>query len=579
MQAGLIFCMRLYLEKRVLFGFICALTIIVGLGLYAYLNNRTFAETSNQVAQTNRVLYHTETILTLIMETESGQRGYVITGDSAFLRPYKRNVTPVRENLNTLIRLTSDNPAQQLRLARLRPLIESKISFMAQSVEARDANAGEGHASVFSMRGKQLMDEIKQEVAAIKEEESKLLAQRIQTTEEEHTKFMTTFAGLLSITAIILIGVFVAINISLVGRAKAEKNLRRASEDIRDLYDNAPCGYFSVDSSGTFVEINNTMLMWTGYTKNEVIGKMNFRDFVTDETRRNFDHGFEQFVQRGVVTNAEYEIVRKDGSAFQIICNATTVKDDYGRFVKSRSTVFDISDRKKAEYQIKQLNQELEAFTYSVSHDLRAPLRSIDGYTKILEEDYADKVDDEGRRVMNVIMTNAKRMGQLIDDLLAFSRLGRKEILKTDCDMNSIARDVATELVESEPQRKVKIEIGELAPTKADPAMIKQVWVNLISNAIKYSRKTENPRVEISSYLDRGVSVYVIRDNGVGFDMKYVGKLFGVFQRLHRVQDFEGTGVGLAIVYRIIAKHGGKVWAESKINEGAAFFFSLPERT
>jgi PAS domain S-box-containing protein len=571
--------MRLYLEKRVLFGFVFALAIIVGLGIYAYLNNRKFAETSNQVAHTNRVLYHTEFILKQLMDAESRQRGYIITGDTSFLAPFQKTSAEIHDNLNNLIRLTSDNPAQQVRLSRLRPLIESKLSFMEETVDSNSSSFEERRAIISSMRGKQLMDDIKHEVAAIKEEENRLLEQRIQTSEEGFRKFSTTFTGLLTITALILISVFVAINISLLARTKAERDLRRASEDIRDLYDNAPCGYLSVDASGAFVEINNTMLAWIGYSKDEVIGKLNFRDIIPEESLQVFEHSFSEFLQRGKVTNVEYDIVRKDGSVFQIIFSASTIKDEHGKFLKSRSTVFDISDRKKAERQIRQLNQELEAFTYSVSHDLRAPLRSIDGYTKILEEDYSDKLDSEGRRVMNVIMTNAKRMGQLIDDLLEFSRLGRKEIIKTECDMNSIAHDVVHELVESEPQRKVTVEIDELVPSKADPAMIRQVWINLISNAIKYSRKTENPRVEISSYLERGLNVYMIRDNGVGFDMKYIGKLFGVFQRLHKVQEFEGTGVGLAIVYRIIAKHGGKVWAESKVNEGAAFFFSLPERT
>ena len=571
--------MRLYFEKRVLFGFFFALAIIVGLGIYAYLNNRKFAETSNMVAHTNLVLYHTELILTLTMNAESGQRGYIITGDSSFLEPIEEASARIHENLNTLIRITSDNPAQQVRLSRLRPLIESKLAFIKETIETHGSDNNDARNNISSLRGKQIMDDIKQEADAIKDEENRLLEQRINASEEGHRKFTVTFTGLLMVTACILIAVFIAINMSLIGRIKAEKELRSASEDIRDLYDNAPCGYLSIDASGSFVEMNQTMLAWIGYRKDEVIGKMNFKDIVAPESVKLFENSLREFLQKGVITNVEYDVVRKDGSVFQIILNATTIKDDNGKFLKSRSTVFDISERKQSERQIRLLNQELEAFTYSVSHDLRAPLRSIDGYTKILEEDYSNKLDDEGRRVMNIIMTNAKRMGQLIDDLLEFSRLGRKEISKTECDMNSIAHGVVNDLVESEPQRLVTVEIDELVPSKADPAMIKQVWVNLISNAIKYSRKTENPRVEITSYLDRGVIVYVVRDNGVGFDMKYIGKLFGVFQRLHRVQDFEGTGVGLAIVYRIVAKHGGKVWAESKVNEGAAFFFSLPART
>jgi light-regulated signal transduction histidine kinase (bacteriophytochrome) len=221
------------------------------------------------------------------------------------------------------------------------------------------------------------------------------------------------------------------------------------------------------------------------------------------------------------------------------------------------------------------VNHELEAFTYSVSHDLRAPLRSIDGYAKILEEDYASKLDEEGNRVMKVIMNNAKKMGNLIDDLLEFSRLGRKDVSKTECDVDSIERNILNDQMDNE-SRQIDLTVDELLPCRADLPMIRQVWINLISNALKYTRKTPNPKIGIRSYVERGNTIYAISDNGVGFDMKYIGKLFGVFQRLHKQQDFEGTGVGLAIVYRIISRHGGKVWAEGAVNEGATFFFSLP---
>jgi len=219
-------------------------------------------------------------------------------------------------------------------------------------------------------------------------------------------------------------------------------------------------------------------------------------------------------------------------------------------------------------------NKELESFSYSVSHDLRAPLRAIDGFARMLEEDYAPKLDEEGRRLLAVVRENALRMGRLIDDLLAFSRLARQDASKQRLDMGLLAREVAAELANGAPAR---IEIGALPVARADRSLMRQVWSNLIGNAIKYSSKNPEPRVEIGGRADGGENIYWVRDNGVGFDMRYVGKLFGVFQRLHSSAEFDGTGVGLAIVQRVVARHGGRVRAESAPGEGARFEFSLPK--
>jgi signal transduction histidine kinase len=223
-------------------------------------------------------------------------------------------------------------------------------------------------------------------------------------------------------------------------------------------------------------------------------------------------------------------------------------------------------------------NKDLEAFTYSVSHDLRAPLRSIDGFSKILEDDYAEKFDEDGKHVIATIRASIKRMGELIDDLLAFSRLGRRMITTTDVDMTSLVKAVFEELKHANPERSIQFTCEELPPAHADASLMHQVLVNLLSNAIKFTRKKDMAIITVGNTVIDGNIVYYVKDNGVGFDMKYVGKLFNVFQRLHTTQEFEGTGVGLSIVSRIINKHGGRVWAEAEIDHGAIFYFSLPGR-
>ena len=226
------------------------------------------------------------------------------------------------------------------------------------------------------------------------------------------------------------------------------------------------------------------------------------------------------------------------------------------------------------EAKVRERTAELESFSYSVSHDLRAPLRAIDGYARMLEEDYAGRLDDEARRLLDVVRGSAKRMGQLIDDLLAFSRLGRQPTLPQRVEMTQMAREVAEEL---RGGREIAIEVSPLPPAHVDAALIRQAWLNLIGNALKYSAKKADARVDIGAREEAGENVYWVRDNGAGFDMRYAEKLFGVFQRLHRAEEFEGTGVGLAIVQRIVARHGGRVWAEGNPGEGACFSFSLPK--
>jgi len=234
------------------------------------------------------------------------------------------------------------------------------------------------------------------------------------------------------------------------------------------------------------------------------------------------------------------------------------------------------ADRQQQTMQLEVANKELEGFSYSVSHDLRAPLRAIDGYALMLEEDYGDRLDEEAVRYLSVIRANSKRMGLLIDDLLAFSRLGRQDLAKGELNMNRLVQEVIDEALLQEGRKVAKIEVGQLPPAKADRALLRQVWVNLISNALKYSGKSPNPSIEVSGRKDGIENVYSVTDNGVGFSMDYVEKLFGVFQRLHRAEEFSGTGVGLAIVQRLVTRHGGRVWAEGAVNKGARFSFTLP---
>jgi len=226
--------------------------------------------------------------------------------------------------------------------------------------------------------------------------------------------------------------------------------------------------------------------------------------------------------------------------------------------------------------QLEAANQELEAFSYSVSHDLRAPLRAIDGYTRMLMEDYEALLDTDGRRRCSVIRDETRRMGRLIDDLLAFSRLGRTPMQVTVIDMAALASAVFDEVTASTDCAQIEFRLERLPAALGDPALIRQVWANLLANAVKFSAKQPQAVIEVGGQPHGREAVYFVRDNGAGFDMRYAAKLFGVFQRLHSEHEFTGTGVGLAIVQRVIQRHGGRVWAESQIGQGATFYFALP---
>jgi len=226
--------------------------------------------------------------------------------------------------------------------------------------------------------------------------------------------------------------------------------------------------------------------------------------------------------------------------------------------------------------QLEAANKELEAFSYSVSHDLRAPLRAINGFTQILAEDYLADMDDDAKYIMDEIIANSRKMGELIDNLLEFSRFGKKQANIVYVDTHAMINSIIADLQLLDPSRKISIKINALAPLKADKNMIKQVFINLLSNAFKYTSKKEAAIIEIGCYQENDQNVYFVSDNGAGFDMKYYDKLYGVFQRLHSSMEFEGTGVGLAIIKRIINKHNGMVWAKAAEHEGATFFISLP---
>ncbi len=565
--------MKVVFEKGMLGGFLLA--IIIALGIYSYSNNQKSIETSRMIAHTNEVLFHIEQINSSALMIEYEILRFNIFGDTSFLEFYKNELNAASKHVDKFTALTKDNPAQQKNIEILRTIARKKVQLTQKIIEAKLKSPNEISSLVPSTYNRGLTNKFRATISDIKAEENTLLEMRKESNSSEIKKFNITFITLQVFIGLIMIGVTMNVNHNLRRRVKAEESLNSALNDVQDLYDNAPCGYHSLDSEEYFISINSTMLRWIGYTKEDVIGKMTMLDIITQEGVQSFQRELQTLKEQGFINNVEFNILRKDGSTFPIIINSTAEFDSDGKYLGSRFTTLDNTERKLAENKVRLINKELEAFTYSVSHDLRAPLRSIDGYAKILREDYAAKIDDEGNRLLEIIVRNAKRMRQLIDDLLDFSRVSRKELVKSNVDVNLIVEHVKHELLEKEKRSDIVFTIHLLEHAVADPSMLRQVWVNLISNAIKYSSDRHPSRIEIGCYQQNNHVVYFIRDNGVGFDMKYSNKLFGVFQRLHKIEEFEGTGVGLALAHSIVKRHGGEIWADAKIDEGAVFSFFI----
>ncbi|MBL0740224.1 sensor histidine kinase [Chryseolinea lacunae] len=571
--------MKVYFERRILLGCIVAFAILASLGIYTYRYFKESTVTTRQVTHTNEVLYHVEQLYSAALRLEVGLYQFIETGDTSFASFYRGELRMAAEHTRILGALVHDNPAQLRTLDSMRMTGRKKVKFIQEVMLARSQSVLAARRLVPSAANDAITKELTAAIMQMQQREKVLLQHRTEASVLGESKFMRTFLLMQFSGAVILVLVFYAIHASFRRRVLAEQSLREVSEEIRDLYNNAPCGYHSLNAEGYISEMNNMWLQWLGYTRDEIVGKKRFIDLLTAESKSLFENNFEKFKTTGSVSNLEFNLVRKNGEGLPVILNSTAVKNEQGDFVRSRSTVFNLTERKKSEAKIMQLNNELEAFTYSVSHDLRAPLRSIDGYARILKEDYGPKLDPEANRVIDIVVRNARRMGKLIDDLLDFSRVGRKELSHSRVDFNTMVNNLRRELMEQEKERVINFVVHPLALVEGDNNMLRQVWENLISNALKYSSKKPLTEIEITCTTEEDKTIYSIRDNGVGFDMKYANKLFGVFQRLHKVQDFEGTGVGLALVHRIISRHGGKIWAEAAVDAGATFSFYIPSET
>ncbi len=386
-------------------------------------------------------------------------------------------------------------------------------------------------------------------------------------------------------------GVFI-LSTDITARKQAEQKLQEREARYKTLIENIPQKIFLKSKDYRWVSVNKNFARDLGISPEEAEGKMDF-DLFPKELADKYHSDDVRIIETGKAEELEEKYV-ENGKESWVNTIKTPVRDGNGEIVGLLGIFWDITEQKLAKEEIQKLNneledrvvfrtaqleaanKELESFSYSVSHDLRAPLRSIHSYTNILLEEYENILDDEGKRLCSIISSSAKKMGNLIDDLLSFSRIGRTSVNPSLLNMSAMAASVFSEITTDQEKARINIKVGKLHQAHGDPTLMRLVWMNLISNAIKYSSKEIVSEITIHSKKDGEFVTYIVEDNGVGFDMQYKSKLFGVFQRLHSESEFEGNGVGLAIIQRIITKHNGKVWAEAEVGKGAIFYFSLP---
>jgi len=570
------------MRNSVAVGFGLALIILLVVAAGAYHVTGQFIKANEWVAHTLKVNEAITEAFSNVQDMQSAERGYVITADETLLEPYHAAVATTNEQLKKLRSLAADDPSQRDTVAKLETLVAKEIAWTKEViVMRRDRDREAATEKVVSGMGTRIVDEIRSVVTTMRTEEDALLRARTAAARKREVQTVLGLGVGFAVSALILLITFHFLRCENIER-------RQASMERDHIFTLSPDMLCTVGFDGYFKRVNPSFERTLGYAKQELLA----------EPSLNFVHPDDRAVTvaeaatlaRGAVTRQFENRYRcKDGSYKLLQWNTTSVPPNQLLYAAIR----DITERKRAEEEIRKLNaelhqrtrqhtaeleatnKELEAFCYSVSHDLRAPLRTIDGFSMALLEDYAGKLDETGRDHLQRVRAAAQHMGELIDDLLNLSRLSRGDIHRESVDLTQMAKTVVAELRERDPQRQVEVAIADGLVAQGDSHLLRVVLDNLLGNAWKFTTKQPHARIEFGSGGGNGDREFFVRDNGAGFDMTYADKLFGAFQRLHSATEFSGTGVGLATVQRIVHRHGGQVRAEAEINKGATFYFTL----
>ena len=580
---------RRFSAGRILRGgiFLLALLSLAFVVALSRVSEQQLQEATRSVTETREVLEKLGEISTRLGEVESAARSFAISGKQSHLDPFYTAAKAVPEGVEELKALLRNDPTALSKVTQIEPVINKHVKAMKDMVELGNKNLFRGSGQrKLTDQGNALMEEIRTAFNALEKMQRSRLAQR-QTAMADKAERVTLISLAGSVLAGVLVLAFGALGLrALNTKAKAEEKLQR-------LLGSMPDAMVIVNAEGKIISSNAQTGKLFGYTERELQGE-SMALLVPERIRqiqRQYYAGF--FLQRGErAPEATLELcgLRKDGREFPVEISTKPLAAEKGLLVTS--AIRDISERKQAERQISQLNKELkdradeleaankelEAFSYSVSHDLRSPLQNIDSFSQILMDEYANRLDTDGRDYVERLRGSCQHMEEIIDALLLLSNMARHELVLDRVDLSTLAKSVAAELKLKDPDRLVDWVIAEGLTIEGDTRLLRVVFENLFSNAWKFTAKRPRARIEFGALPQcNGARTYFVRDDGAGFDMARASHLFAPFKRLHDQSQFRGTGIGLATVQRVIRRHRGKIWAEGEVDKGATFCFTLTE--
>ena len=545
------------------------------------------------VEHTQKVLSVTEHVLALLADSETGERGYILTGKKDFLEPYDRAGAALDQALDDLRDLVADNPEQAANASRYRAAATDERMYISDSIRLRQEKGFEAARSlVLTRKGKRNMDIVRSIAALLEGNEARLLHIRAEkeAAAVKRATTVTLLGGGLSL--IFLVGAVCL----LLREMGLEAGAARRALILQTILDNLGDGVVVADKNGKFLLWNPAAerIIGIGATDTEISEWSQTYGIFLADGKTPYPSAELPLTKaiRGELTNNVELFVRNEKAPEGRWLNLSgrPLMDVSAKLFGGVVLIRDITEQKYSRKRLEDLNEnlqhqgrelatankELEAFSYSVSHDLRAPLRGIAGFSQIVLEDSEAALDQAGKENLARVINSTKLMGTLIDDILELSRVSRTEMQRKRVDMSAFAASIIKDLQERDPSRRVAVLVPPGLVAEGDPSLLRIALVNLIGNAWKYTGKAENARIEFGAAPGAdGATVFFVKDNGAGFDMVYSGKLFGAFQRLHPQAEFEGTGIGLAIVQRIIRRQGGRIWAEGAVAKGATFYFAL----
>jgi signal transduction histidine kinase/CHASE3 domain sensor protein len=576
-------------RDRVVAGFAAALALLLAIGGVSYQSTRTLGEAVQEVARAHEVQAACYDLRAQLSAAESARRGFVLTADERFAQAFTAAEAAARRRQREVAAAGAPDRAREL--ARL---LDARLHLLRETVAMKRARPDALELQVQrTEEGRQLTEAVGRLLDDVEREEGARVARAEERARASSSRAMAVIAGGTVVAVLLIAGASWLLLREAGHRRRAQDALRRSEELNRLVLDRLPNAAVVVfDRDLRYLLAGGDSLARTGLTRESLEGR------TVREALPSLADQLEPKYRAALRGEESVTDVEFAGRVF--ITRAVPIRGRDGLIVAGMVLGMDVTEARHNEAlilrlnedleqgvaELTQANQELEAFSYSVSHDLRAPLRHISGFVDLLRRGSSDRLDEKGQRHLDTIARAARNMGQLIDDLLAFAKVSRTRPHREAVDLGFLVREIVQPIRVETSERAVEWVIGDLPRVTADPALIRIVLTNLIGNAVKYTRTRARARIEIGALAAGtpadasagagGQVVLFVRDNGVGFDMEYAGKLFGVFQRLHRAEEFEGTGIGLATVRRIVHRHGGQTWASGQLDEGATFYFSLP---